>query len=133
MRAADLRHGLVPQSGALLGGRFAAVLLVLGVDLDDLLDGLLEGRRAAFGDDLRIGERLLPRASERDHGVGTETDVGGLVVEAYPLRPGLGDAADGGGLYKQAQSVSAAVAAGNLEGFRKTAEFGILAVCPSAN
>ena len=44
---ADLRHGIVPEAGAPLGGGLAAVLPVLGVDPDDLLDGLLEGRSAA--------------------------------------------------------------------------------------
>ena len=70
--AADLRHGVVAQAGAPLGGGLAAVLPVLGVDPDDLLHGLLEGRRAAgtvarvaaLGDYPRVRERLLPaRAS----------------------------------------------------------------------
>ena len=45
--AANLRHGVVPQAGSPLGGRFATVLPALRVDPDDLLDRLLEGRRAA--------------------------------------------------------------------------------------
>ena len=124
---ADLRHGVVPQAGAPLRGGLAAVLPVLGVDPDDLLDGLLEGRRAdsevagilALGDDPRVGERLLPRAGERDDRVRAEAHVGGLPVEAYPLRPGLGEAAGGGGFDKKAQAVSTtsiAVAPGNVDG-----------------
>ena len=66
---AHLRHRVVPRAGAPLCGGLAAVLPVLGVDPDDLLDGLLEGRHAAgpitgiaaFGDNPRVGERLLHR------------------------------------------------------------------------
>ena len=37
-----------------------------------------------------------------------EADVGGLAVEAYPLRSGLGETAGGCRLHKKAQAVSAA-------------------------
>ena len=124
---ADLRHGVVPQAGAPLRGGLAAVRPVLGVDPDDRLDGLLEGRRAAgpvagvaaLGDGPRVDERLLPGAGERDDRVSAEADIGGLAVEAYPLRPGLREASGGGRLHKKAQAVSAAsiaVAAGNVDG-----------------
>ena len=66
-----------------------------------------------------LASALLSRAGERDHRVGAEADVGGLAVEAYPLRPGLGESAGGGGFHKKAQAVSAAsvaVATGNVDG-----------------
>ena len=130
---ADLRHRVVPQAGAPLGGGLAAVLPVRRVDPDDRLDGLLEGRGAtgavpgiaALGDDAGVGERPLPRACERDDRVGAEADVGGFSVEAYPLRPGLGEAAGGGRFHKKAQAVSAAsiaVAAGNVDGIDEGGE-----------
>ena len=96
---------------------------------------------AALGDDAGVGERLLPRACERDDRVGAEADVGGSSVEAYPLRPGLGEAAGGGRFHKKAQAVppaSIAVAAGNVdgvdEGGGESLEIDILAVslyCPT--
>ena len=97
------------------------------MDSDDLLNGLLEGRRPAgpvagvapLGDGPRVGERLLPRAGEGNDRVGAEADVGGLSVEAYPLRPGLGEAAGRGWFHKKAQVVSTAsiaVSAGNVDG-----------------
>ena len=108
-------------------GWLAAVLPVLGMCPDHGLHGLLERRRAAgavagipaLGDGPRVGERLLAGAGERNDGIGTEADMGRFAVEAYPLRLGLGEAADGGGLHKKAQALSAAsiaVAAGNVDG-----------------
>ena len=124
---ADPRHGVVAQAGAPLGGGLAAVFPVFGVDLDDGLHGLLEGRGAAglvaqvaaLGDDPRVGERLLPRAGEGDDGVGAEADVGGLAVEAYPLGSRFGEAAVGCRFDEQAQAMSAApvaVPAGDVDG-----------------
>ena len=113
---AYLRHSIVPQARAPQRGGLTAVLPVLGVDLDNLLDGLLEDRSTtgevagvtALGDDPRIGECLLPRTGDPDYWVGAESDVGGFAVETYPLCPGFGEAAGGRWLHQKAQAVSAA-------------------------
>jgi len=112
--AAELGHRVVAQAGAPLALVLAA-LPVLGMDGDYRPARLREGRHA-----LDAAPGIAPLGDgEGHHRVGPEADAGGLAVGPDGLRPGLGQAAAGGGLDEKAQPVAAvavAVAAGRIDG-----------------
>ncbi|MCY4592102.1 MAG: hypothetical protein OXE86_16410 [Alphaproteobacteria bacterium] len=88
------------RAPALLG--LAAGLPVPGVDRDDRLARLDEGRCgargaparvAALGDGAGILKRSVAGHRQGDHRVASEAEAGGLAAEAHALRPGPGEAA----------------------------------------
>ena len=116
---ADARQGVGGKAGAPLAFGTRAILPVGGVDRDDGLQRLGEGRHghhraagiAALGDGPGVLQRALAGHGEGDDGVAAEAEAGGPAVDAHALRPGFVEAAAQRGPDEQAEAEAAATVA----------------------